>query len=213
MDFDDAWARLDRRFRMCVEQAWMSLGRRGLPVGAVVSLDDQIVSLGRNRVYDPPGGPEPLQGTPMAHAEMNALASVLPDTDLARCSMWSTHAPCAMCAAAIDFVGLASVRYLADDPSDEDPVASRPATAGDDSLWMVVANTLFLHNVGWVGGRDNAIIGRYASVEPEIARLALRVLDDGTFIRVSSEGGDLPEALTAVWAGIVEASRRRLEQG
>ncbi|HEU4895886.1 MAG TPA: nucleoside deaminase [Acidimicrobiia bacterium] len=213
MDFADAWARLDPRFRVCVEQAWISLGRRGLPVGAVVSLEDEVVSLGRNRVYDPPGGPDPLQGTPIAHAEMNALASVAHDTDLDRCSIWSTHAPCTMCEAAIGFAGLASVRYLADDPSDEDPRASSPETVGDDSLWTVVVNAMFLHNVALVGGRDNPIVGRYASVEPEIARLALRLLDEGSFTRVSSEGGGLPEALTAVWESIVETNRGRLARG
>jgi tRNA(Arg) A34 adenosine deaminase TadA len=213
MDFDEAWARLDRRFRVCLEQAWISLGRSGLPVGAVICLEDRIVSLGRNRVYDPPGGQDPLQGTPIAHAEMNALGSVTHDTDLARCSIWSTHAPCAMCEAAIEFAGLASVQCLANDPSDEDQVASSPATVGDVSLWTVVANAMFLHNVALVSGRGNPIVGRYASVEPEITRLALRVLDDGSFIRVSSDGGDLPEALTAVWESIVETSRGRLARG
>ena len=210
MDFAYEWARLDRRFRACVEQAWISLGRRGLPVGAAVALGDQVVSLGRNRVYDPPGGPDPLQGTPIAHAEMNALASVPHDSDLARCSIWSTHAPCAMCEAAIDFAGLGRVQYLANDPSDEEPVASNRATVGDVSLWTVVANAMFLHNVAWVGGRDNPIVARYALLEPEIARLALRLLDDRSFIRISSEGGDLSDALTAVWESVVETNRGRL---
>ena len=48
---------------------------RGWPVGAVVVDDkDRIVAEGRNRAYDAPGGQDRLQRTPIAHAEMNALA-------------------------------------------------------------------------------------------------------------------------------------------
>lgn len=90
MDLGTSWEQLDHRFRISLEQAWLSLGRRGLPVGAVIALDRDVVATGRNRVYDPPGGPDPLQRTPLAHAEMNALASVPDATDIARCS---DHAP------------------------------------------------------------------------------------------------------------------------
>lgn len=44
--------------------------------GALLRCDGATVSQGRNRAYDPPGGPDRLQRTPVAHAEMNALAAV-----------------------------------------------------------------------------------------------------------------------------------------
>jgi tRNA(Arg) A34 adenosine deaminase TadA len=213
MDLDHALNRLDHRFRLSLEQAWSSLGRRGLPVGAVVALEDEVVSAGRNRVFDPPGGPDPLQRTPLAHAEMNALASLSNDTDFARCSMWSTHAPCPMCEAAIEFAGLASVQFLANDPSVEDLGGPSSAAAADASLWTVVANVMFLHNVAWVSGRDNPIVARYVRQEPEIAGLALSILDAESFIRVSTGGGDLIAGLAAAWSGVIEANDSRLGRG
>jgi putative NADH-flavin reductase len=49
----------------------------GLPVGAVVmGSGGEVVAEGRNRAYDPPGGDDRLQGSPIAHAEMNALARI-----------------------------------------------------------------------------------------------------------------------------------------
>lgn len=213
VDLDTTWGRLDHRFRLSLEQAWLSLGRRGLPVGAVVAVDHDIVSVGRNRVCDPPGGSDPLQRTPLAHAEMNALASLSEEMDLARCSIWSTHAPCSMCEAAINFAGLESTHCLANDPSSDDLAVPRRSMTADASLWTVVANAMFLHNVAWVSGRDNPIVVRFARLEPEIARLALRVLDDRSFIRASTDGGDLKAGLAVTWDGVVEADASRFARG
>lgn len=35
-----------------------------------------VLAEGRNRAYDPPGGDDPLQGNPIADAEMNGLARI-----------------------------------------------------------------------------------------------------------------------------------------
>lgn len=44
----------------------------GLAVGAVLTDERaEIVAEGRNRAYDPPGGRDILQGSPLAHAELN----------------------------------------------------------------------------------------------------------------------------------------------
>lgn len=213
MDLGTAWERVDRRFRLSLAQASSSLGRRDLPVGAVVASDNEVLSQGRNRVYDPPGGPDPLQGTQLAHAEMNALALLGHDIDFARCSLGSTHAPCAMCAAAIEYAGLASTHYLANDPSADRLAPPGPTAESDASLWTVVANVMFLHNIAWVGGRDNPIAARNARFEPEIASLALRVLGDQSFIRASNSGGDLLTGLATTWRSVVEVSDSRLARG
>lgn len=201
-DVATAWERLDHRFRMCLEQAWLGLGRRGLPVGAAVARDDDVLAVGRNRVYDAPGGADPLQGTPIAHAEVNALAALPRGTDLAAAALWTTHAPCPMCRAASDVAGLGAVHVLAADPSDEDLAAPWPESEVGDP-WPVVANVLFLHNVAWVGGRDSAILERCGRVEPEVVALALDLLDDRTLIRAAAGGAELTAALDGAWSRIV----------
>ena len=58
-----------------VELAHLTLLAGGLAVGSVITDGDgRIVAEGRNRAYDPVTGTDPLEGTPLAHAEMNALA-------------------------------------------------------------------------------------------------------------------------------------------
>ncbi|OLT11568.1 hypothetical protein BJF78_26580 [Pseudonocardia sp. CNS-139] len=66
---DAAWAAAGAGVRRSLELAHRSLRAGGLPVGAVVvDRDGAPVAEGRNRAYDPPGGDDPLQGTPVAHA-------------------------------------------------------------------------------------------------------------------------------------------------
>lgn len=164
-------------------------------------------------MYDLPGGSDPLQGTVIAHAEMNALASVPHDTDLAQWSVWSTHTPCAMCAAAIDFAGLGPTRWLAHDPSDENQTSSGQVLDAHSSVWTVVANVMFLHNVAWVSARDNPILNRNAFLEPAITSLSLEILDNQSLIRVASGDGGLLAGLAEVWDLVVEADATRLSRG
>jgi hypothetical protein len=99
----------------------------GLPVGSVlVGSGGEVVAEGRNRAYDPPGGDDRLQGSPIAHAEMNALARVDVGADLSVTTLWSSHRPCAMCAAACEVgVGLGG-RFEGIAPADG---AGEPLTA------------------------------------------------------------------------------------
>lgn len=85
--------------------------RGGVPVGAVVTLNGEIVGSGTN----------PPQGTydPTAHAEILALrqaAARLKRDRLGDCDLWVTLEPCAMCAGAIAHARIARLYYGADDP-------------------------------------------------------------------------------------------------
>lgn len=74
-EFTAAWQRLAPAARRCLELAHRCLRDGGLAVGAVLTDEaGAVVAEGRNRAYDPRGGDDVLQGTPLAHAEMNALA-------------------------------------------------------------------------------------------------------------------------------------------
>ena len=66
------------------------------------------------------GGADRLQRTPIAHAEMNALAGIGTGTGLGGATLWSSHRPCMMCAAACEFTGVGVVIFIAPDPSDDD---------------------------------------------------------------------------------------------
>ena len=126
------WQQAHVSVRRSLELAHEALRAGGLPVGAVIlDASGDIIAEGRNHAYDPPVGDDPLQDTPIAHAEMNALARIPTKTDLSVCALWSTHRPCIMCAAATAFTGVGEVRFLAlIPPTTTAPTRSASMAAG-----------------------------------------------------------------------------------
>ena len=82
-----------------------------VPVGAVVTLGDEIVAEARNAMRG--------ANDPTAHAEMIAIRAAgakLRTSRLDDCTLWVTLEPCAMCAAAIAIARLTALRFAAEDP-------------------------------------------------------------------------------------------------
>ena len=82
-----------------------------VPVGAVVTLGDEIISETRNSMRG--------SNDPTAHAEMEAIrvaAAKLGSSRLDECTLWVTLEPCAMCAAAIAVARIKALRFAAEDP-------------------------------------------------------------------------------------------------
>jgi tRNA(adenine34) deaminase len=82
-----------------------------VPVGAVVTLNDEIVAEAGNA----------MRGAldPTAHAEMVAIraaAARLGTPRLDDCTLWVTLEPCAMCAAAASLARIKALRFAAEDP-------------------------------------------------------------------------------------------------
>lgn len=185
----------------CLELAHESFLAGGLPVGSViVDRDGGRVSEGRNRAYDPAGGTDRLQRTPIAHAEMNALAGVATGAELGALTLWSSHRPCPMCAAACEFTGVGTVVFIAPDPSDPSPGADPDGIAAE---WAVVANWLFLSGVAAYSGPASPMIARAAQREPEITNL-MRAPGDAALRQPS-----LRDALTGCWPAVQAAARAR----
>jgi len=82
-----------------------------VPVGAVVTLGDEVVAEKRNAMRG--------SNDPTAHAEMEAIraaAERLGTPRLDECTLWVTLEPCAMCAAAIAIARVKALRFGAEDP-------------------------------------------------------------------------------------------------
>ena len=82
-----------------------------VPVGAVMTLGDEIVAETRNA----------MRGSldPTAHAEMEAIRAAairLGTSRLDDCTLWVTLEPCAMCAAAVSLARINALRFGAEDP-------------------------------------------------------------------------------------------------
>ena len=82
-----------------------------VPVGAVVTRGDELISEARNA----------MRGSldPTAHAEMMAIraaAARLGTSRLDDCTLWVTLEPCAMCAAAVALARMKALNFAAEDP-------------------------------------------------------------------------------------------------
>ena len=114
---DPASARLDMPFplpppmRRALDLAAVAAEAGEVPVGAVITLGDEIVA----------EAPNAMRGSldPTAHAEMVAIrhaATRLGQPRLDGCTLWVTLEPCTMCAAAIALSRIEALRFGAEDP-------------------------------------------------------------------------------------------------
>ena len=213
--FQTAWHQLEPPARRALELAYQSLAGGGLACGAVITdADGQVVAEGRNRAYDPPGGPEALQGTPLAHAELNAFAAVPTGRELADCTLVSTQQPCSMCTAAAAFLGVGTVRHLAPDPwalaSGQPDNTGAVGPAGE--LWVITANLLFLVSIATTAGVDHPTVVANRALEPETTGLVLDLVAEGLVAPPWTGGWSLVEVLAARWDRIVAAAAARAER-
>lgn len=94
-----AWNR--DTFEEAVRQAELSLAAGGVPVGAALEIGGLVVASGHNRrVQD---------GDPIAHGEMSCLRSAGRQRSYRDAVLYTTLAPCAMCAGAIIQFGIPTV--------------------------------------------------------------------------------------------------------
>ena len=97
--------------RRALELAREAAAAGEVPVGAVVSLGEEVVAERRNAMRG--------SNDPTAHAEMEAIRSAaakLGTSRLDQCTLWVTLEPCAMCAAAASVARIKALRFGAEDP-------------------------------------------------------------------------------------------------
>ena len=86
-----------------IEEAMMSLDEGGIPIGAALVIDGEIVGRGHNRRVQ--------NESSILHAEMDCLekAGRLRASDYRRATLFSTLSPCDMCSGAILLYGIPRV--------------------------------------------------------------------------------------------------------
>jgi len=199
----DAWAGLDPVWQECFRLAWEAFQEGSTPVGAVlVSADGTVVRTGRNRRNGRTGYPPgELAGSNIAHAEINALAT-LPFGSYTDHVLYTTLEPCLLCAAAVRYSHIGTVRFAARDPLwygiGQLPELNHhlarwwPVWEGPlDGPWQTWAAVL--HLLAIVERGSAAALEGYAQAMPEELHLARRLADPG--LRALNQ----PEALDKVW--------------
>jgi len=84
----------DKFLVAAIEEAKIGLAEGGIPIGAVLVIDDEIVGRGHNRRVQ--------KGSAILHAEMDCLenAGRLKAKDYQKATLYSTLSPCDMCSGA-----------------------------------------------------------------------------------------------------------------
>lgn len=206
----EVWSTLSRPWQQAFEAAWASWRSGSLGIGAVITnAEDNIVSVGQNRLLDPRGGPGPLSGIPMAHAEMNALAS-LPPGDCGGYTLYTTLEPCFMCSATITGTyKIPRVLFAAHDPGWDGleetlrrhPVIARslPQRERLRGPYSVLAYVLPKVAILQLGGTPQPANERLA---PARFGLARRLLDRDELRRLAQSVDGPRDAASALWADL-----------
>ena len=112
----DPFASVDPVWRSCFALAWESFQAGSIPVGAVlVDGNGRHVRSGRNRSNEVAGPAGQVAGSYIAHAEINALAT-LPPGEYADHTLYTTLEPCFLCTAALRHSHVGMAQFAASDP-------------------------------------------------------------------------------------------------
>lgn len=86
---------MDHFLQSAIEEAKKGLREGGIPIGAVLTINDKIIGRGHNQRIQ--------RGSPILHAEMDCLenAGRLSAADYRRAILYTTLSPCDMCSGAI----------------------------------------------------------------------------------------------------------------
>lgn len=112
------WNTLSLAWQTAVSQAWTAYCAGSLPIGAVIVDDEngRLIATGRNAIHETDSN-SPLNGSRLAHAEMNALIT-LSQTAVPpqNCTLYTTLEPCMMCLGAIRMMRIKAVQFACADP-------------------------------------------------------------------------------------------------
>ena len=97
--------------RRALDEARAAAALGEVPVGAVVTVGERVIAVGRNRMR--------ADTDPTAHAELVALRAAATELGTERldgCDLWVTLEPCAMCAGAMALARIRRLYFAAADP-------------------------------------------------------------------------------------------------
>lgn len=88
---------------LAIEEAKKSLNEGGIPIGAVLVKNNEVISKGHNRLIQ--------KNSVILHAEMDAIenAGRLNYEDYINCTLYTTLSPCPMCSGAIILYNISRV--------------------------------------------------------------------------------------------------------
>jgi len=191
------------------ELAWESLRTGSRPIGAaIVGPTGELVAVGRNRRHESSAPEGQLRGVAIAHAEMNVLAQLAPES-YADHTLYTTLEPCLLCTAGLRIARVGTVAFAGADPvwggAADIPQILKPRAAknwtkrtgplpGPLGLWGAVLPAYWMleHNPGALAAGD--------LIEPHIVALAERLRTTSVFAEAT-----VTAALDRAWPELAES--------
>jgi len=209
------WSSLAQPWQQAFHAAWASWRSGSGAVGATITNSEGvIIAIGQNRMLDRPGGPGPLAGTLMAHAEMNALAGLLPG-EYSGYTLYTTYEPCFMCAATI--IGtyhIPKVAFAAYDPSWEgllDAFRQHPAIAcrlpEREHLGGPYGALAYVLHLVWIVRHLPGPHEAHQHFAPAHLALSRDLLEHGTLEDLEQDGAAPADVARMLWADLCRVSR------
>jgi len=208
------WSSLARPWQEAFDAAWASWQSGSGGVGAAITNSEgAVIAIGQNRILDPPGGPGPLAGTLMAHAEMNALAA-LPPAEYSGHTIYTTFEPCFMCAATI--IGtyqIPKVAFAAFDPTSEgllDVFRHHPSIGRRmperEHLGGPYGALAYVLHLGWILRHLPGPHEAHQRFAPAHMALSHEVLEHATLQHLAQDGASVADVANVLWADLCRVS-------
>jgi tRNA(adenine34) deaminase len=111
------WSDLPLTWQICFKEGWQAFLDGSLPIGAVVlDAEGGLISKGHSQIHRGVERAAGLRGTPLAHAELNALIAMFEHAvDPHKMVLYTLLEPCPLCMGAIYMAGVRSVWFAARD--------------------------------------------------------------------------------------------------
>ena len=118
MGVANIWKLLPSHWRAALDEAWEAYKAGSVPIGAViVDAEGRILTRGRSRRFETTGEPGTVFGSPLAHAELNALLALdYAKVEPPECILYTTVEPCPLCMGAAYMAGIRRILYASHDP-------------------------------------------------------------------------------------------------
>lgn len=196
-------------WRTCLDLAWEAHRAGSLPIAAVVTdAEGIIIARGRNRLAEREEssphliGTPYLTGSPLAHAEVNALLELGYRPPGPRPILFTTTEPCPLCMGAARMSGVERVSYASRDPwagcasmSEEVPYLQRsgPKAEGPQPLLEapLVAWQAAVHLISYPD--SSHFLDIWNDCLPEACAAGRKLFESGTLTALADDGATTAE--------------------
>jgi tRNA(adenine34) deaminase len=205
------WEELEFPWQIALEEAWAAYCAGSLPIGAVVTdAAGALLSRGRNRIHENTAPAALIAGSPLAHAEINALLALdYPFIDRHNCHIYTVTEPCPLCMGAIYVTGIYNIHYASRDPwagstdlLGKTPYLSRKPVQvfhpSDPDLEAVIVSLFVEYDALKDTGPSTSVIQSIATFAPDAVALGQSMAATGVLRRLRAMNTSAKEMVETI---------------